>query len=68
MNYQDTVKIERQYELKLSNGKRVVWNGKDGIDAAHRYVDCIGDKNISVIAWRDYPRYGIFPGILKIEE
>ena len=60
--------MDKQYELKLSNGKKVVWNGSDGINAAQRYVDCIRDVNVSVIAWRDYPRYGIFPGILKIVE
>ena len=48
-----------EYELKLSNGKTVVWEGKDGINAAERYVDCFRDA--TVIAWRDYPRHGIFP-------
>ena len=45
------------FELKLSDGQVVTWQGKDGIDAATRYVDCKGG---TVIAWRDIP-VGIFP-------
>ena len=43
-----------QFELKLAHGKPVVWEGKDGADAATRYVDA--HRNAEVIAWRDYPR------------
>lgn len=38
------------YELKLSSGKVVTWEGKSGEDAAHRYVDC--HRESTVIAWR----------------
>jgi len=51
--------MEREFELKLASGKVVVWSGKDGINAAERYVDCNGG---TVIAWRDYPKYGVFVG------
>ncbi len=50
--------MDQQYELKLASGKTVVWEGKDGINAAKRYVDC--HREDTVIAWRDYPRYGVF--------
>jgi hypothetical protein len=43
-----------------------VWSGKDGVNAAERYVDC--NRGEVVIAWRDYPRYGIFLGIRNIIE
>lgn len=46
------------FELKLSTGKWVVWEGKDWEDAAHRYVDTFRDA--TVIAWRHYPRHGLF--------
>jgi len=29
-----------EFELKLANGKNIVWTGTSEIDAAHRYVDC----------------------------
>ena len=48
---------EYEFELKLSGGKVVTWTGKDGIDAATRYVECKGGM---VIAWRNIP-VGIFP-------
>lgn len=49
-----------EYELKLSNGKRVTWTGYDGIDAARRYVDA--HRGTSVIAWRT-PRVSLTVGI-----
>ena len=58
--------MESEYELKLASGKTVVWSGKDGVNAAERYVDC--NRGEVVIAWRDYPRYGIFLGIRNIIE
>ena len=58
--------MESKYELKLASGKTVVWSGKDGVNAAERYVDC--NRGEIVIAWRDYPRYGIFLGIRNIIE
>jgi hypothetical protein len=56
---------EATFELKLSNGKRVMWTGYDGIDAARRYVDAHmadGYDGIAVIAWR-YPRVSLTVGI-----
>ena len=43
--------MEREYELKLANGKRVKWVGTDGVDAAERYVDC--HRGATVTAWRE---------------
>lgn len=48
-----------QYELRLSDGKAVVWDGKDGRDAARRYV--AAHPGASVIAWREAERHGFFP-------
>lgn len=50
---------ERAFELKLGTGKFVTWNGKDGEDAARRYVDCHEDS--SVVAWR-YPKVELVIG------
>jgi hypothetical protein len=47
------------FELMLADGKHIVWEGTDGEDAARRYVDCCGG---TVIAWRNYPRHGLFVG------
>jgi hypothetical protein len=49
---------EQQWELKLADGKRVVWSGRDGEDAARRYVDC--HRDAAVVATRSYPRHGVF--------
>ncbi len=54
------------YELQLSSGKRVVWSGKDGIDACRRYVE--SHPGECVVAWRSYPQHGIFLGTLPIIE
>lgn len=48
-----------EFELKLANGKVVVWEGRDGEDAARRYVDCHRDQ--SVVATRS-PRFGLVIG------
>lgn len=56
--------MDKQYELKLASGKVVIWEGEEGIDAAKRYVDA--HREATVIAWRDYPRYGIFLGMQTI--
>ena len=53
-----------QYELKLLNGRIVVWEGKDETDAIERYVDSHRDE--TVIAIRNYPRHGVFVGSKKI--
>ncbi len=42
---------DKEYELKLANGKVVTWTGKDGIDAATRYADC--NHGAVVVAWRE---------------
>ena len=52
--------MERQFELMLASGKRVMWNGRNGVDAAHRYVDC--HAGASVTAWRT-PRVSLSVGI-----
>ena len=50
----------KQFELKLSNGKVVIWDGKDGVDAAIRYETAHNTEYVYVTAWRDYPRNGMF--------
>ena len=40
------------YELKLADGSVVTWAGKDGVDAAVRYVDAHREA-AAVIAWRE---------------
>lgn len=53
--------MEHDYELRLASGKRVVWSGNDPEDASRRYVDC--HRSETVVAWRSYPRYGLFIGM-----
>jgi hypothetical protein len=48
-----------QYELGLASGKTVVWDGKDGKDAAQRYVDAHPTE--AVTAWREAERHGFYP-------
>jgi hypothetical protein len=48
-----------QYELRLASGKTVVWDGKDGNDAAQRYVAAHPDQ--AVVAHREAERRGFFP-------
>lgn len=50
-----------EYELKLKGGKKVVWDGKDGVDASWRYAEA--HPGVTIIAWRNYPRTGIFAGV-----
>ena len=51
--------MDREFDLKLRNGKWVTWLGKDGMDAARRYVDCF--RSAVVVAWREHC-YGLFIG------
>ncbi len=51
------------FELKLSDGKTVQWQGTSGEDTARRYVATYPDK--TVIAWR-YPRYEFKIGMIRI--
>lgn len=55
-----------EYELRLDNGDKVIWNGDSGIDACKRYVATFPDA--VVIAWRNYPRIGVFAALLPIVE
>ena len=48
-----------KWELKLENGKRVLWSGETGEDAARRYVDCVLDA-VAVVATRPAYRHGLF--------
>lgn len=52
------------YELKLADGRVVTWEGRDGIDACHRYAD--SHPGAIVIAWREADRHGIHIGQLPI--
>jgi hypothetical protein len=52
--------MERQFELMLVGGKRAMWSGRDGVDAARRYVDC--HVGASVTAWRT-PRVVLQVGV-----
>lgn len=47
------------FELKLSTGEVVTWDGRDGVDASERYVDV--HRDAAVLAWRE-PRHGLFIG------
>ncbi len=49
---------DSKYELKLHNGSVVTWTGKDGEDAARRYVDTF--RKAQVIATRPAEMWGIF--------
>ena len=40
-----------RYELKLADGSVVTWQGRDGVDAATRYVDA--HREAAVVAPRD---------------
>lgn len=40
------------YELKLTDGRIVTWQGKDGLDACVRYADA-NPGCYAVIAWRE---------------
>jgi hypothetical protein len=51
--------VQREFELKLDNGKIVTWVGENGEDASRRYADCKGD---AVVAWR-HPRYELVIGV-----
>jgi hypothetical protein len=51
------------FELKLSNGKVVTWNGKDGIEACEKYA--LSHPGAVVIAWR-YPKIDIYVGTANI--
>jgi len=59
----------KQYELKLSNGKTVVWEGDDGETAARRWADAHRTdprfSGVSVVAFRTWPRTGVFPVDLR---
>ena len=57
--------MEQEYELKLKSDKIVRWVGKDGKDAARRYVD--SHREETVIAWRNV-RYGLAIGLQRITE
>ena len=39
-----------EYELKLSGGRAVSWDGASGEDAARRYADA--NRGARVVAWR----------------
>ena len=51
---------QEMFELKLEDGKVIKWEGRDGLDACHRYAD--SHPGIAVIAWR-YPRYELRIGM-----
>lgn len=57
--------MEKTYELKLASGKVVKWEGKNGIDAAQRFVDC--HRTEAVVATREV-QHGLFFGIKNIIE
>jgi len=59
----------KEYELKLKSGKVVIWNGINGFEAARNYTESHIMNGDYVVAWRDYPRKGIFlANVLKIIE
>ena len=48
----------REWQLRLADGKTVVWQGETGEDAARRYVDT--NRDAAVVAVRSWPRHGVF--------
>ena len=52
--------MRKVFELKLSSGEIVTWQGETGTDAAKRYVDTFPSK--SVVAWR-VPPIGLRVGL-----
>ena len=48
---------DRPFELKTADGGVVSWSGRDGADAAARYVDA--HRETVIVAWRE-PRYGVY--------
>lgn len=54
------------YEIMLSTGKVVTWDGKDGEDACTRYVAAHPDTK--AVAFREADRHGIHYGLLPIQE
>jgi hypothetical protein len=56
----------RTFELKLGTGKVVVWDGRGGEDACRNYADA--HPGVTVVAWRAYPRTGLFVGIGDVVE
>jgi len=48
--------VTRQFELKLADGRRVVWSGMNGVDASQSYANaCPG---VTVTAWRRHKMTG----------
>lgn len=62
-----TYEGERLFDLKIAGkGGHVTWSGKNGEDAARRYVDCY--RGATVIAWREGARHGLHIGIKPISQ
>lgn len=59
---------EREYDLKLSTGAVVQWHGKDGPDAAERYVDTNPAATVVATRLAASERYGIRVGHRHITE
>ena len=57
--------MKQPFELKLSTGKVVEWEGSDGIAAAQNYA--AAHPGVVVIGWRE-PRHGLFFGFKVIVE
>lgn len=55
-----------EFEIRTQSGKRIVWEGKDGLEACHRYADAHPGE--TVIAWRSWPRHGLFIGMREVIE
>ena len=50
---------DQRFELRLEDGKVVQWSGRNGADAAYRYMDTF---HIPVLAWRT-PRAELVIGV-----
>lgn len=50
--------MDKKFELRLSDGRVVTWQGIDGHHAATRYADAHPD--VVIVAWREQP-FGVFP-------
>jgi hypothetical protein len=52
--------MEQMYQLKLAIGKPVEWPGKDGEDAARRYVDTFREAIVVATRLASSESYGVW--------
>jgi hypothetical protein len=53
-----------RYEVKLADGSRCVWDGRDGPDACEQFA--LAHPGVTVVAWRSINRHGMFGGLDRL--